>query len=62
MTGKQRRALEQFIGKRASIADVQAIEKMCGARRKVILGAAVRAARSEVVSVQIGGGMGKVLR
>ena len=63
MTTKQRRILETFISRRADMADVQAIEKLCEARRQVMLRMAVRADRSDVITVAVPlGRAGEVLQ
>lgn len=54
MTSKQRRALEQYILRRADLIDLQAIEKMCAMRRGAILRTVgVMEAREKCVRVAI---------
>lgn len=62
MNPKQQATLTRYILHKTDLADLQTIEALCAARRKVILRVVARAGRDGTVSVRIGPGMGKVLR
>lgn len=65
MTAKQRASLERFIGRKATLGDVQVIESLCATRRRAILRTAkvVELGSGDTVALGIRRGTaGKVLR